>query len=264
MSLYRTHPESFKGDPEEKDYRDAEMLSDAINSGNLDFMMSLMKDYNVNAHRWRDDPVLSEVVNYWEEGDTENNEKAKIMVDALLIEHTNINKPGWHSEKTPLHLATEQRKPTMVKLLLEKGANPNIRNYKDRTALHIATMTDNVEIYKDLLLAGADTTIEGLGNFEDNGRRFVADDFIKEEYKQQFEDVRKQVDTIKGVAAFNHIYPNPVSVYTDLQAEDIQNLHDYLGGIKRRKTIKRRKSIKRRKTIRRRKIIKRRVKKAKK
>ena len=28
---------------------------------------------------------------------------------------------------------------------------------------------------------------------------------IKEEYKQQFEDVRKQVDTIKGVAAFNHI-----------------------------------------------------------
>ena len=219
MSAYIKFDQPWKNDPDVKeDYVNAEKLINAIKSGNVDGVdgvMSLLETnvYKVKAYPWRNDPVLLEVVNYWKEGEIENNEKAKIMVDALLNKKTDINQQGWHSYKAPLLLATEQRKPTMVKLLLEKGANPNIQNYKNITALHIATMTDNVEIYKDLLLAGADPTIKGIGDFDGNGRHFVADDYIREGYKQQFEDVKKQVNTIKGVAVFNHIYPKPVSVY---------------------------------------------------
>ena len=151
--------------------------------------------------------------------------------------------------KTALHEAVENNKPTLAKLLLENGANPNLQDFHKRTALHAAAATNNLESYKDLLLAGADPTIE-------DKNYFVADDFIGEDELPKFDKIKKEVNTVKGVAVFNHINPNPTRTYEHFHAEDKQNLHDYLGG--KKKTLKRRKTIRRRKTIKRRKLLKRR------
>jgi ankyrin repeat protein len=238
------------------------LLRKAIKDGNIDLMnqhLSELASIDINMMSWqsRTPLLLMEIVDY-PESDTLNNEKQKEIFNALLKASGNIsqqkvfiNQDSLFEHKTALHEAVENNKPTLAKLLLENGANPNLQDFHKRTALHAAVATNNLESYKDLLLAGADPTIE-------DKNYFVADDFIREDKMSKFDEIKQEVNTVKGVAVFNHMYPNPSSVYESFHAEDKQNLHDYSGGIKRRKTIRRRKTIKRRKTIRRRKIIKRR------
>jgi ankyrin repeat protein len=62
------------------------------------------------------------------------------------------NKNGWSA----LHYASEKGYTKMVQILLENGANVDIRNYKGQTPLHIAAKKGNVEIVKILLSYGAD------------------------------------------------------------------------------------------------------------
>jgi ankyrin repeat protein len=228
------------------------LLRKAIKDGNIDSMNDILAAGAYKNLSWPFRTPLMEVVDYWKEGDMENNKKAKIMFNALLAAGANINQYGFFSLKTAIHEAVEKNKPTMVKLLLENGANPNIQDNKDRTALHAAAATNNLESYKDLLLAGVDPTIEDAGN------HLVADEYIDEENMSKFEKIKQEVNTLKGVAAFNHMNPNPTRTYEALQAEDVQNLHDYSGGKRRRKSIKRKKTIRRRKTIKKRKTIRRR------
>jgi ankyrin repeat protein len=150
------------------------LLMNAIKDGNVDSMNEILAK---NAYKELSSPYktpLMEVVDYWKEGDMENNKKAKIMFSALLAAGANINQEGFFSLRTALHEAVEKNKPTMVKLLLENGANPNTQDNKDRTPLHAAAATNNVESYKDLLLAGADPTIKDTDYL-------VADEYIEEE-----------------------------------------------------------------------------------
>ena len=229
------------------------LLRKAIKDGNIVLMKSILADIDMMSWQYRAPLLLMEIVDY-PESDTLNNEKQKEIFNALLKarcvkqEEEFINQDSLFVHKTALHEAVENNKPTLAKLLLENGANPNLQDFNKRTALHAAVATNNLESYKDLLLAGADPTIE-------DKNYFVADDFIGENKMSKFDKIKQEVNTVKGVAVFNHMYPNPSSVYESFHAEDIKNLYDYVGkgGKIRRKTIKRRKSIRRRKTIKRRK-----------
>ena len=52
---------------------------------------------------------------------------------------------------TPLFLAIQNRYPTIVRLLLEKGSNPNFRNRYGNPPLYIASAIGNIEIVNSLL-----------------------------------------------------------------------------------------------------------------
>jgi ankyrin repeat protein len=59
----------------------------------------------------------------------------------------------------PLHLAAQYNKPDFVKLLLDNGASPDLRDGRGNTALILAAKDGSVEVAKLLLAAGADPLI---------------------------------------------------------------------------------------------------------
>jgi len=58
----------------------------------------------------------------------ENEDKKKVKIDAEKDKYGN----------TPLHLAVNEGDIGLVKLLLDKGMNPNIKNFKGQTPMHMA------------------------------------------------------------------------------------------------------------------------------
>lgn len=61
-----------------------------------------------------------------------------------------------------MHWACRSNKPTTVKLLLELGANPNLRGKFGKSALHVSTNKDHVECLEILLAAsGIDVNLSG-------------------------------------------------------------------------------------------------------
>jgi len=72
-----------------------------------------------------------------------------------------INSPSRNGLKAaPLHSATAGRYAKIVKMLLDQGADPNVREQNGYTALHAAAQNDDVEIIHLLLLGGADLTLK--------------------------------------------------------------------------------------------------------
>ncbi len=69
-----------------------------------------------------------------------------------------INSPSRNSLKAaPLHSATAGSYEKIVTMLLDHGADPNVREQNGYTALHAAAQNDDVEIIRILLLGGADS-----------------------------------------------------------------------------------------------------------
>lgn len=76
----------------------------------------------------------------------------------LLIEHgVDINTT--HNENLPLQLAVKESLPAIVKILLDAGANPNIKTEKENYPLAIAIKKGHELITHLLLLNGADTSL---------------------------------------------------------------------------------------------------------
>ena len=61
--------------------------------------------------------------------------------------------------KTSLHVASRHGPFDVVKLLLERGAQPNAQNDEGRTPLHIASQEGAVDVVQCLLAAGANVNV---------------------------------------------------------------------------------------------------------
>lgn len=64
----------------------------------------------------------------------------------------------------PLHAAVEAGKPEAVKLLLDSGANPNIRGKYEYTPLFLASLSNQLAIVKLLIERGADVNAKSKYN----------------------------------------------------------------------------------------------------
>ena len=72
-----------------------------------------------------------------------------------------INSPSRNDLRTaPIHSAVAGRHARIVKMLLELGADPNLREQGGYTPLHAAAQNDDVNIIRMLLLGGADLTLK--------------------------------------------------------------------------------------------------------
>ena len=91
---------------------------------------------------------------------------------------------GISHESTALHAAVEGGKTHAAKLLLERGANPNIIDTWKKTPLHFAAQKGNVEIVKALLAHKADLTIK-----DDFGRSLL--DSASKEVREAVADWEK-------------------------------------------------------------------------
>lgn len=87
-----------------------------------------------------------------------NKTSADGNIDIVLIRNSNSrvsDKAGW----APLHVAAE-REIWKVRVLVEKGADINIRNKRGQTPIMVAAMEKNTEIVNYLLKEGADIGIK--------------------------------------------------------------------------------------------------------
>lgn len=69
------------------------------------------------------------------------------------IKDNSLNKPL-------LILAIQKKQNDVVKMMIEKGANINVKNLNGQTPLHVAILTNNIEIAKYLIEKGADLNIK--------------------------------------------------------------------------------------------------------
>jgi len=92
-----------------------------------------------------------------------------------LVEKANIavDQPDEYGD-TALHAAAQNGRNEIVKYLLAKGANPNVRNKVGSTPLHklVASKYEQKNILKQLLKANADPTIR-------NGAGKLPEEFVK-------------------------------------------------------------------------------------
>ena len=88
------------------------------------------------------------------------------VVDLLLARGAPINSTANHHGMAPLHLAAIGGHPDVVARLLEKGADPAIKDKRGRTALAHAIKLQR-EVVRPLLVAGSseasDASVPGMG-----------------------------------------------------------------------------------------------------
>ncbi len=83
-------------------------------------------------------------------------------VGRLLADGADPNLRNW-LDKTPLHLAARSNQVGVVALLIEKGADVNAAGPLGWRPLHTAAEWDNVEVVKLLLEHGADVSVKTEG-----------------------------------------------------------------------------------------------------
>ena len=81
-------------------------------------------------------------------------------VKLQLQNGADINQLGrsWYEYGSPLHLAVRSGHQDIAELLIEKGADIEVRDHGDYTPLHNAAWNGNLEMVKLLLDAGANIT----------------------------------------------------------------------------------------------------------
>jgi ankyrin repeat protein len=83
------------------------------------------------------------------------------VAEYLLKAGAAPNSPARNALKaTPIHSAAAGRHERIVNLLLQHGADPNLREQGGFTPLHAAAQNGDVEIIRALLMGGADLTIK--------------------------------------------------------------------------------------------------------
>lgn len=104
------------------------------------------------------------------------------VVRFLLESGAEVNTPSRNDLKvTPLNSAAAGRHYEIAMLLLERDANPNIRQEGDFVPLHSAAMNGQIEMVKILLQYGADKDLKSLDGKTardyalENGHKIVAE-----------------------------------------------------------------------------------------
>jgi ankyrin repeat protein len=84
------------------------------------------------------------------------------LVEALLSSHVDINFRNTHDGNTPLQYAVQDKRTTIVNMLLERGADTTIRNSQHETALWIAVRNGDYQNSESLIDAGADVNCQAV------------------------------------------------------------------------------------------------------
>lgn len=127
----------------DKDYND---ITRAIDTGDLLYLFSFLKRYNVNSQNSFGQTALFYVINQDEDYE---------IINLLLHSKADPNIQD-SSGYTPLMLATGA---SILKLLIHNDANPDIRNKHGNTALMSQILYQNAEGVKILLNSRADPLI---------------------------------------------------------------------------------------------------------
>lgn len=106
------------------------------------------------------------------------NQKTHLSLCHLLRPDNCENQHRFKQEVTPLIFACYQKKREIVSILLEKGADPNIRGHDDITPLLVASANQQYEIVKDLLNFGADYSVASLQGNSPLRLAFIKNDRI--------------------------------------------------------------------------------------
>lgn len=83
-------------------------------------------------------------------------------VNLLLNDGADPNLVEKDEGNTALHTAVEAKRSDIVRLLLDRGANPNAQNYLGNTPLHQAAKHGEVELSQLLIEYGADVNLRNL------------------------------------------------------------------------------------------------------
>jgi len=104
---------------------------------------------------------------------TDDKDKVRHLLNEPYIDVNVKDKYG----STPLILTVQKNNPTIVEMLLDKGANPNIQDYDGYTALYWAIEKNNLEIVPMLFDKGANPNIQ-------NNEGYTALDWAKSKRNQ--------------------------------------------------------------------------------
>lgn len=104
-------------------------------------------------------------------------------VARYLIEHgADVNAQAQNAQKVfPVHAAAAANDTHTMKMLLERGADPNARQQLDFTALHGAASRGNIEMAKLLIAHGADPKAKST---DGKDAAVVAEEHNKPEFAQ--------------------------------------------------------------------------------
>ena len=78
-------------------------------------------------------------------------------IGAMFADRRNVNTNSENRDMTPLHLATLKQHPKIVKMLIEHGADVNVKEKNGLTPYMLCAVTDNVELAAELVSNGANT-----------------------------------------------------------------------------------------------------------
>uniref|UniRef100_A0AAG5DL42 Uncharacterized protein n=1 Tax=Anopheles atroparvus TaxID=41427 RepID=A0AAG5DL42_ANOAO len=101
-------------------------------------------------------PSQTLVARFLEAVSLNNTEKVTAMIQKGMSPNTS---EGFFS-RSALHIACSRGYLDMIKVLLESGANPNIRDKNLNTPLHLATCTENIEVVQTLLDYGTNVLLK--------------------------------------------------------------------------------------------------------
>ncbi|PSN31977.1 hypothetical protein C0J52_25880, partial [Blattella germanica] len=147
---------------------DLEILRKALLSNDMDAIKLILREKPTGAAKQRhlhlvklllEAGIDPEIHDEYETGPLENavNNKDVACIQLLIQNLINANRLGslFGCKGTPLHSACNMAGATILKLLLENGADPNRRDAQGQTPLHIAVREKDAECVHLLLAHGA-------------------------------------------------------------------------------------------------------------